>query len=827
MIPYILFFLILGIGIIIGILKGWKASLYFSIMQIVSIGILVGIYFAASEKIINLAMPILRPKMVSGLDYSEIIDLMKVPIGATFVSILLLPSNLLALLLYWAIKIPLNKYLNPEITELSSNSRQVIVKKKWKIRLVGGITGSISSLMVGSIIASAATFGFVKTNKQNWFTKTTDSISGISTFGQFRNTESFKFIYDYMPILQNQAFANNLKKLFSVTDKNNNNAFLLNPKMLSEIRNVNNTKSELTRRVFSNPKATTALITTVLSGVNPNTEVIEDNVAKGNKGDRTIQALTNLLRKKTSLGFGITNNVVKDIIKSKFASKIQTFESTTWYKDWKNAQQVVRHAREVLSKTQQKLNNTVNNLRLLISERNKLIDIMIQDENSQQNLTNIVIPQKTREIDLAWTNNLTTKRHLDDAKTRESNWRNNEFNPSERKWNLLVIDVKQKQQILDSTNNALISTKGDLSSAKNKKSNSENRISNLNNDATNLQQKLITKQHELQTLQNKELTQRSDLQPLRSQLSSVTQSIQTKTANIISLNQQLKTMSNNDPQRQQLINNINNEKTQLSNLSSQKNDLSGQVSNKQRELDSTSNQINRAQLEIANLNNQITNNQQELIQANNDLSTATRNISTYTRNIQILENAKIQHQYDLNQTEQAKNNARPDHDYKTSEMRRLEKVSSDKLIKWTNANNWWNKKKQELIQLVYQRDELIRKRDMAKKQFDNSNKNQIGDLVQNYNQVSDPSLTWMHNKKLRDIDLNTFREISPVGFGSFTGNSRNSIRSLEVERDSRQQELNQKIKEKNVAEKIKDTRQQNYNNNKKELLNLLIKLLED
>ncbi|MCP4336783.1 MAG: hypothetical protein GY679_02955 [Mycoplasma sp.] len=480
MIPYLLFFTILVLGIVTGVLKGWKTSLYFLFGQIISIGIIVGIYIGIQDSVIKLALPLLKNKMTPNLNYNGIINLMKVPVGAIFVSILLLPINIILIIVWLFIRKRVNKYLKPEIINISSNSNKIIVKNTTRIRIIGGLMGFVSSLTIGSIVTSASTFYFVKTDKQNWFTKFTDSISSLTTFGKFKNTTSFKYIYDYMPLLKNKNYVNQLKQLFSLTSTTGKLA--IDQNTLKNISAFNKKHELLTKRVFSKPGSAVALITAILKQLNSYPiEVIENKTDLKDQGDRFIKKLQTFIEqnKKQSLGFGINSKEVESAIKNKIEQSLQKFESTNWFQNYKNAFNSWIQSKKDLKLKQENFDNKVHKLKELINQRNKQIDIMISKQKQKKDIITQIPKHATKvseyslQKDKLQKQKMDNEQKLESLKRREKNSNNLKDKDKEELKNQIALAESKLNQSNDAFN-----------AAYNKWKEEKNTLDNLNKNKT-------------------------------------------------------------------------------------------------------------------------------------------------------------------------------------------------------------------------------------------------------------------------------------------------------------------------------------------------------
>ncbi len=768
MIPYIFFICILLSGILIGAIRGWKATLFFSLGQIISISILIGIYFAVSDSVIGLFRGWWTAKLeVSEMNYTQILQLMKVPCGAVFVSVFLLPMNLILWLFYLIFKKRINKYMEPDITEITQNSREVIPKSKLTTRIIGGMLGSIASFSVGSVVASGATFAFVKTDKMNWFTNMTDSVSSASTFGQYQNTKSFKYVYDYMPILQKKKYIDNFIKLFSFTDSN---GFNLSNQTLEEISAVNKQNHKLTERVYGSFDASHAIISTILSKSPGTIEVIQDAVPMGNKGDRVAQDLKLFISSKHSnMNFAIHNPKIFSVIKEALQKNFQSFSTTIWYKNYENILQVIKTLESELKKSVDEFQSRKAKLRINISQREHNISAILTNHSKEQNLTNYSIPKQKQVIKTWESNKIAASSELNIARSNFTSFKNGDWRAVLGKWESYKNNVNIKNQRISSLKQDLHSAQNTLSSNQQEKVKLENviniatnQISNLNNMVNSLARQISSKERKKQDLVSQLIQPKADANFIRAQIAALDK--------------------------------------QIGDLKATKTNQEFQLLNKQQELSVAKSQKSNVEYNIKTSKGTISSKQIQLTKAKRDLFDANKVVSTY----------------------------KPIYDLKKRELDIKKNLFDNSQNHFNQVDDHVSSEKAQLSKLLDEKNTAIQNIAKAKRDFLSMNQ-AISNLANGISQLVD---TEFKNIQLKDIDLNRFimRDSFPLEIigSKFPPTSKSaSVRFQEVDKIGRINNLKTKNLKKDELKKIKDSRFKNYQENKEIILQQFIKLFKN
>ena len=353
---YIVFGILAIPPFVIGFKRGWKAALFSTIVLLALSGTIVLIgYFIYEETL----WPIFRDKFVKShiefkYDVNTLMDISKPSILVIVLGIMILPSVLIAWLLYFAFKKLLLKHLKPRIEEVEQNKVRIFRKKTMPSRVTGSVLLGASGLLIASTGAAAVATFTVPTDKENFFTRATSLISRGYAFNQGFYDSDYQKMYEFLPMTHMKDEMESLANVFAMDATKPVTA--ADVVKLSAISGWHNEANDLMQR----ERAALTLVKLAISN-NNRYDLTNTNAAKYLNNLRTVLGTS-------KLGFHLPQKSIDKIVAYINADKILQFDKTVVYTEWKNAIKIVIRVRKELAALHVQESELATNERNLESE---------------------------------------------------------------------------------------------------------------------------------------------------------------------------------------------------------------------------------------------------------------------------------------------------------------------------------------------------------------------------------------------------------------------------------------------------------------------------
>lgn len=375
-IPILVFVLMVIPPLVIAFFRGWKASLYISLITLAFVGIEIGIAFAIYDSLWNLFKGFFVGDLQPGLTQEALRDPSKASVIILFIGICMLPTYGLVMALYFPVRKLLLRHLFPKTNDINSNQKEITRSPHIASRVSGMGIAAISSLFFASSASSAAATLFTNKDNRSGFNDFTSKIANLYTFGQGKYDKNLIIARDFAKT-----------QLTSEYQKYLSDVFVLAKKRDATINTEYNALSsghfhnEL-KKLMNNPEVFQIITKLILTSDSVNGKLVdlynmdyEERDEKGQvngqfKSNEVTSIHTNDLldsySSSPSLNFNMPDASISSILNYLSDNAFVKFEDTGFYHQWQDSKNLVetltRNANDQL-KQADNLKKEFNNLK--------------------------------------------------------------------------------------------------------------------------------------------------------------------------------------------------------------------------------------------------------------------------------------------------------------------------------------------------------------------------------------------------------------------------------------------------------------------------------
>lgn len=651
----VVFLTILIPSIAIGYFRGWKSSLFISIAVLALMGGFTAFAVSTYDSIWWTVFKGMFLESHHGGISANGMNALKDLAEPTVVGIILMIATPisygLAVTLHIPFKDKLKRSLYPKVQQNENKPEEFkLTKTKATTQRVLGatISGTTGLLMASTVVAGVQSI-VEPTSKNSFLTDISKSLSKVYSFGQGGYDTAYQLAYEYIP----NTVSPIVQKAFNALANIDSNSLATLDSDLSYFKTVDGQRD--VRRLAQEGEAFVAILKAL--DQNPDAKFQLWNQAPSATDGIDSTYFINLENTISNIHLGLNlNDDAVDAIVNYLDSKMGSFETTldsegviiqpgsTWYIQWKNADNAISTAKTELSNLNKHLNDLTTARSQQINERNSL-DRELQRRISRRNTLDDQSPQHNGEVKNAF-DELDNKNTLfNDAETNFNNYNVGIFMPAQtRDENLRTTRDNENSQLQTAITNrqnaqaTLDALKQQSSDAKSDKTTFTNEyntlvtttIPKLNQDISNLRASIQNEndakalaESDKQTKESARTTKQNELQSLTSQHTLVTSSLNTAKQDLTSLQQQLLTATDQTtPTRDEVNAQIITKQNEIKGYESTKKALESQISTLNNEISALNNQILVLEGKITNHITNIQNLNGQLNQKINQLTDA-------------------------------------------------------------------------------------------------------------------------------------------------------------------------------------------------------------
>ena len=368
--PLIIFILVLIPPIIIGLVRGWIASLVISlsVFSFVIIAAFTSTFYYDSFLWPTFKGMFMEGKVNAHLDIDSFASVSKQSIIAVWVAILILPIYGMTIGLYFAMKKLLVKHLWPKTAKINTYSKTIYRQKHIPSRTLGALISIGSGTLVAGTAAAGAGVLMSPVDEFTTFNSFISGTSSIYTINQGKYDSSFQRVRDFSVFnLPNSKLGNDrveaLKQLFLIKE----DGMIDNAQMQyiqSHPRFVDRINS-----LGSDSEAIKFMSSIIIASIHlpSKVQLIRPDHSNPTGGGDVVMAgqLRNLQTQIAAYNFGLklSESTVNGLVDNIVNEGVASFEETKYYQDWQQTIKELNNIRHRKITLQAELSGLTNKVK--------------------------------------------------------------------------------------------------------------------------------------------------------------------------------------------------------------------------------------------------------------------------------------------------------------------------------------------------------------------------------------------------------------------------------------------------------------------------------
>ena len=367
-IPILVFILLVTPSVLIGFIRGWRASLFFALFNLALVGIEVAIGLAIYDSLWEMFKGFYLKDLEPGLNPESFKVSAKRSVITLFIGICMIFNYLLTLGIYLPLRNKLKKHLFPKTSSVNSNEKTIERSTHWVSRTSGVAIGTVSSLFFASFAASSVAVVTNTNNRYSGFNSFTSEVSNIYSFGNAGYDADFALAKNFASHELTPEMQSNLINLFYIGNKDGVIKNKINPELLNSIRTLSTgDMNNSLHKILSN-KEILSIITkaTLDSTLNSQKKIYLEDVQYKTHGKRLYSDTTSFLTKVSTIAqdlkFNLNDEVANKVIEIIMLNTIHNFKETGYYQQWEDGVSLINVIRQDITSLENGKRNEIANV---------------------------------------------------------------------------------------------------------------------------------------------------------------------------------------------------------------------------------------------------------------------------------------------------------------------------------------------------------------------------------------------------------------------------------------------------------------------------------